>query len=421
MLIVGETNKNITAMPTSPRVQINPDVLRWAREWFNMDLQYVAKKMNSGSITEDTIKSWESGEKQPTYTQLKKISKILEKPLEIFLYPTVPSLPMPAISYRSVYGESYIKRLPPEMLIVISHAKNFQENLRELTHGQNPSEIRLSEYQFPEQLSEMTSTVRKLLKIELVQQKKNAGKLREAFEMWRNAFVRLGIYICKKPFKDTLYSGFCLHDKDFPIICVNSVMSYSRQIFTLFHELYHLIYKQNGIDIISNDEYQSEFPDKIQELEKKCDGFAAEFLVPTDDFKLELAGLDRTPNLNTFLLGKEYQKVMEKYIDPLSKKYCVSRDVILRKLSDVKKNTNLRKWYYENGYFNSDVLRNSCKKGGGSYYRNQVSYLGRPYINLVMDSQEKYGLPDYVVAEYLYTSVKNLPSLLKAAMRGRAQ
>ena len=80
-------------MSPTTHVKINPEVLRWARDWFNMSTDYVAKKMSSPSITEETIVAWENGDKMPTYRQLQKLADILEKPLEIFLYPSLSALP----------------------------------------------------------------------------------------------------------------------------------------------------------------------------------------------------------------------------------------------------------------------------------------------------------------------------------------
>lgn len=40
-----------------------------------------------------------------------------------------------------------------------------------------------------------------------------------------------------------------------PIIMINNSMSFARQNFTLFHELYHLIANTSGAEIIRDDYY----------------------------------------------------------------------------------------------------------------------------------------------------------------------
>jgi Zn-dependent peptidase ImmA (M78 family) len=188
-------------------------------------------------------------------------------------------------------------------------------------------------------------------------------------------------------------------------------MALQRQIFTLFHELYHLLSGHNGVDFTDDKQVLPNLTKDMQRLERACDSFAAEFLVPTDDFQYEISQI---PSHHEVLLHGSYSDVMDDCVNPLSKKYSVSLDVILRKLLDAGCIDSSR---YSQLYRNHrpDISRDPGNNGGGNYYSNQVSYLGRPYIHLVMETQEMHGFPDYVTAEYLGESVKNLPQLVKTA------
>ena len=64
-------------------------------------------------------------------------------------------------------------------------------------------------------------------------------------------------------------------------------MSFARQNFTLFQELYHLISNTSGAEII-RDDYYAFLNQKQTSNEKRCDKFANSFLVPLEDFKIEL-------------------------------------------------------------------------------------------------------------------------------------
>lgn len=398
-------------MSQTPHVKINPDVLRWARDWFNMSQDYVARKMGASSITEETIDSWEKGEKMPTYRQLQKLADILEKPLEIFLYPSPPSIPKPSVRFRSVYGE-YAKELTPDILKIIVYARRFQENLKELTHGQNPAEQLITRFTFPDDVVETAKKVRELININLEEQKEFPNYSR-AFEHWRLALSEVGVYVIKQPFGSEKYSGFCLADSEFPVICVNNTTGHQRQIFTLFHELYHLIKGENGVDIIDDEDIVPTLAREMQKLERECDQFSAEFLVPTDDFITEVMHI---PNVTELLEEGGYLDILKECIEPLAKKYTVSLDVIQRKLHDTNLITDSH--YYRTLHkAKKDYQREPGNNGGGNYYSNQVAYIGRPYIRLVMESQEKYGFPDYVAADYLNIPVKNLPSLLETTAR----
>lgn len=396
-------------MVESPKMKINPAVLTWAREWFNMSTEYVAKKMGQ---KEETILAWENGNKQPTYRQLEKLCNILEKPLEIFFYPDVPNIPKPSALYRSVYG-GYSTEIPTEILKIISHTKNFQNNLRELTYGKNPAEKLITDISISGTIQEQTKTIREILNIPLNIQKTWTSHS-QGFENWRTAFAKVGIFIIKEPFGSITYSGFCLSDTEFPVICINNTMGYQRQIFTLFHELYHLICKKNGVDLTDDENVLSKLSSEMRKMERNCDIFATEFLVPSDDFNIEIKSI---VNYQNYLKNGEYQEIVQNILQPLSKKYCVSQDVILHKLEDEQYITQTQSYQFHKLHTN-DNIRNSENKSGGNYYSNQVCYLGRPYISLVIDSHEKYGIPDYITAEYLNTTVQNIPRLLEAAMKG---
>ena len=51
----------------------------------------------------------------------------------------------------------------------------------------------------------------------------------------------------------------------FPVIVINNSMSFERQIFTLFHELYHLISDTSGAEIIRDDYCGVSFYDLVED------------------------------------------------------------------------------------------------------------------------------------------------------------
>ncbi|MCP4567564.1 MAG: ImmA/IrrE family metallo-endopeptidase [FCB group bacterium] len=71
------------------------------------------------------------------------------------------------------------------------------------------------------------------------------------------------------------FSGFCLYDETFPVIYINNSQPATRQIFTLFHELAHLLLRTGGIDT-PNDEYIQHLQGEAKQIEISCNQFAAE-------------------------------------------------------------------------------------------------------------------------------------------------
>ncbi len=79
------------------------------------------------------------------------------------------------------------------------------------------------------------------------------------------------------------FFGFCLSEKDGgPAIGVNksSMISVERKIFTVAHELGHILLHPNSFDTAESKE--------SGDAEKEADAFASHFLMPVDGFKKEL-------------------------------------------------------------------------------------------------------------------------------------
>ena len=69
----------------------------------------------------------------------------------------------------------------------------------------------------------------------------------QALKAWRRAVEEKGIYVFKNSFKQKDVSGFCLYDPVFPIIYVNNSTAPTRQIFTILHELGHILTGTGGV------------------------------------------------------------------------------------------------------------------------------------------------------------------------------
>ena len=93
-----------------------------------------------------------------------------------------------------------------------------------------------------------------------------------ALKNWRRAFFEAGVYVFKDQFRAEGFSGFCLYHNEFPIIYVNNTTTTTRQIFTLFHELAHLLFHTSGVDT-PNDDYIEALPRNDRQIEVICNLF----------------------------------------------------------------------------------------------------------------------------------------------------
>jgi Zn-dependent peptidase ImmA (M78 family) len=376
---------------------INKDVFIWARTSIGLSIEDVAHKLNK---TSQEIEEWEKGSTSPTYLQLEHLAHdIYKRPIAVFFFPKVPFEDSPNTSFRTL-PDTVINELPPEMMKLYRRGKLFQLYLEELYEGQKPvSKLLLDEFELKEntELVSFVKAIRKELDISIeVQSKWHSPE--DAFKKWRESLEMRGIFVFKDAFKNDAFSGFCLYDEKYPIIFVNNSMSHSRQVFTLFHELCHLLFHSGGIDFRSQ-ESTSSFQGNYLDYEVSCNRFANEFLVPQDIF-------DSFP----FIMS-------ETHIQHLADIFSVSREVILRKYLDRKV---VDKNYYEEMSAKwTDQARKQKEKGGrGNYYYNQKDYLGNRYISLVYGKYYQNKIKIDNVAEYLNVKVKNLPNFEYVVMEG---
>ena len=118
-------------------------------------------------------------------------------------------------------------------------------------------------------------------------------------------------------------SGFIGYGiNDLTVICINYKRSYGHQNFTLAHELGHW-FLHKGVSI-SDDDHVLYSSDKV---EKEANEFASELLYPD-----ELLMKDFFYAIRHDLFTKSNRKALGEYIDELCRKYCLSYEMVLRKL-----------------------------------------------------------------------------------------
>lgn len=287
---------------------VNGKIIQWAREYYNMSSEEAAQKIG---VDLEKYKDWEAGTDYPTYAKLKKISDVFHKPSAVFFFPTPPKITSPKGDLRTL-PDTVINRLSRNVILQLEKAKVYQLSLIEL-YGERDS-VFMHRDEFPDSVDALCDFFRKKLEFPIAAQKARKST-KVVFEIYREKFYNIGIYVFKDSFKDNAISGLCVKDDRFPVIVINNSMSFARQIFTLFHELYHLISDTSGAEIIRDDFY-SMLDEGQSNVEHNCDSFANSFLIPLDDFKQELA---KSP-------------IDEKRIEELARLYSVSREAVMYKL-----------------------------------------------------------------------------------------
>ena len=361
---------------------VTPAVIQWARERAGFSMDDASKVFKK-------IAAWEVGDGAPSYPQLEQMADKFKMPVAVFFFPKPPDVPSVEKSFRTLTAADFAA-IPRTVRLFLRRAQAMQLNLVELNDGKNPTprlitrDLKVSPNTA---LDALASEIRKYLGITIEQQAswKNIDK---AMEAWRDAFAQVGIYVFKDAFHAKSYFGFCLYDDEFPIIYVNNSCSKSRQIFTLFHELGHLLFHTSGIDVL-DDDFIKHLPPNEQKIETICNGLAARVLVPNDVFEKLMQG--RRADRDTAAQLAAY--------------FSVSREVIYRKLLD--RNLIDAVEYSDAAKFWESQVK-PAKESSGNFYNSRYAYLGPHYIDLAFTRYYQQRFDDLQLADYLNLKPKNL-------------
>lgn len=369
----------------SQQIPITPSLLTWARERAGLSKADITQKFKH-------FAEWEQGLSFPTYPQLEQLADIFKVPIAVFFFPAPPKLPPITETFRTL-PKSELDNLPSRMRFLLRKAKAMQLNLLELTDGKNPAEHLITKELIVAPNStvvDMAAAARLHIGVSIEDQR-NWRDMDTALKEWRSALLRAGVFVFKDAFKLEEYFGFCLYDEVFPIIYVNNSSTKTRQIFTYFHELAHLLFHTSGIYPV-DDSFIANLEVNSKRIETLCNEFAAEFLVPDKDFRSLSSGVEAS----------------EAVTEQLAQQFHVSREVVFRRFLDHGRITDgqytqaVRRW---------NEQRQLGTSKGGDHYRTKLSYLGREYVSLALAQYHQNRIDQNQLADYLDTKPKNVNTL----------
>lgn len=365
---------------------ITPAVVKWARERAGYSMDDAIRHFKK-------IAAWEAGEALPTYVQVEQMADRFKIPVAVFFFPKPPAVPPLEQSFRTLTAADFAA-IPRTVRLFLRRGQAMQLNLAELNDLKNPAGRVISRDLKPSpntSLDKIAAQVRDYLGVNIDEQA-SWKSVDEALEKWREVFAtKAGVYVFKDAFRAPSYFGFCLYDDEFPVIYINNSSAKSRQIFTLFHELGHLLFHTSGIDILE-DHFIDHLGGVEQKIEIICNGLAARVLVPDDVLDAMLKGAKVGRPLATQFAGY----------------FSVSREVIYRKFLD-------------RGLIDADEYGAAAKEwaaqikpkdaeSSGNYYNSQHAYLGQRYIDLAFTRYHQHRFDRGQLAEYLNLKPKNLPT-----------
>ena len=345
------------------RVDVKPQLLRWARERAGMAPETLVQRFPK-------YHEWETGEAQPTFKQLQKFAKVTYAPLGSLLLPEPLDEPFPIPDFRTIGGASIVHP-SPNLRDTVYLCQLRQDWYREhaLAQGQSPPRL-VGAAKLTDNITATAATIRTALGLDLDD--------RAALPTWTDAlrhFIknveRSGVLAMvsgvvgtdnRRKLDPNEFRGFALADNLAPVVFVNGADTKAAQMFTLAHEVAHLCLGQSAL---SNVELISK---PLNEVESWCNQIAAEMLVPIS------------------ILRDEYrsEELLFEELKRLARRFKVSTLVILRRLHDLAALTPKQ---FRRAY-GTEIGRLQALPGrsGGNFYAAQTSRVGERFARALITS-----------------------------------
>lgn len=386
-------------------VGVQPTVMQWARESIGMSVEDVAEKLNK--LPTD-VSNWESGVDAPTYVQLEKLAyEVYKRPIALFFLPEPPREHRPQSEFRTLPAFD-LKNLASDTYLQIRKAHAYQIALHELFGGSNPAEQKIwrsSPLDLAKPVQAAALSIRRALGITSEVQA-SWGDESDALRHWRQAIEQSGVFVFKSSFKQKEISGFCLRDDEFPLVYLNNSTTKTRQIFSLLHELAHLLFDVNGLSKFDR-QYVAELPRHERKIEVFCNAVAAEVLIPYLDFNHQIEGLPH-----------DLESASDAVFAKLARHYSVSREAVLRRFLEMGR---VSQDFYESKAEEWTGQIEKKKEGGGDWYATTGSYISDKMLKEVFGRYFRAEVSAIQAADFLGVSPKNLPGLEDRILKRSSQ
>ena len=260
-------------------IPITPEVLRWVLGESGFGLEEVAAHLK---VSVEDLQDWQFGRSAPGFTQLKKLAAKVHRPVATFLLPRPPRREGPVVEFRHPPGTEH-RTLSPVERRYIRRASRLQRILAWISGELNEPRTRIVTTRIEEPPASAALATRAQLNIAESDQLRWLSTS-AAFDEWRARLEELGILVFLFPLGKKSCRGFSLWNERAPVIAVNTAWNDAARIFTLFHELGHLVTRTNSActeGVVAHSQ-------NVDSVERWCERFAAEVLMPKDLITAEI-------------------------------------------------------------------------------------------------------------------------------------
>lgn len=253
-------------------VPITPSVLEWAIAESGLSPVEVAA---GAGIDGAELERWIAGLEKPALTKCRKLAATLHRQLAVFLLPAPPESEGIDVRFRHPIGSKFQRALMPEERRFLRRARRLQEAEAWLASQLEWELPRLERVSTDDNAEEVAARWRSRMGV-MISVQKAWKSPSTAFEAWRSAVERVGITVVQFSMGLDGCRGFSIWDDRSPLVAVNTAWPDEARIFTLFHEVGHLLTRTDSACATAPMAPQAGDP-----TERWCETFAAAVLIPS--------------------------------------------------------------------------------------------------------------------------------------------
>lgn len=343
------------------RVDVKPELLRWARERAGVDVDALVGKFPK-------YIAWETGEERPTMKQLEKFATATHAAIGDLFLSKPPKEKNLVPDFRTI-GNAPPGSISINLRDTIYLCMLRQDWYRKYARMEGVDPVVFVGSAGPDDgIEAAAADIRETLGIDL-DERKNLPTWTAALRQLIDKADAMGVLVMvsgvvgsntKRKLDPNEFRGFALPDDLAPLIFVNGVDTKAAQMFTLVHELAHIWLGQAAI---SNARMDSP---PTHDIERWCNRVAAEVLVPFT------------------ALRQEYKKdaLLSDELSRLARRFKVSTLVILCRIRDARWVTGAE---FRDAYESElKKAKPSKQEGGGNFYNTHFMRVGKRFTRAIV-------------------------------------
>jgi Zn-dependent peptidase ImmA (M78 family)/transcriptional regulator with XRE-family HTH domain len=399
-------------------IPINPSILVWARQSAGLTIDDAAEKLAFSTTTKSTaaekLAALETGQTQPTRSQLNSFANVYKRPLLTFYLSEPPRKGDRGQDFRQT-PEARGSRDNGMLDALLRDVKARQEMVRDILLDDDnftrPDFVGSARMQ--DGVPDLVQRMANRLGFAYTDISLRSGNSDELFTRLRKAVESIGVFVLvlgdlgshHTTIAASVFRGFAIADVVAPFVVINGKDAQPARAFTLIHELAHIWLGQSGV---SGDISTSAPTSDSARIERFCNDVAGEFLLPEKHFRNSSVRFNPTD-----------VEGARACIDLVAGRWSVSEPMVAYRFQrsgelSAGAYETLRSEYYRRwiAKLARDRERNADKDGGPSAYTIKKFNLGNALIDVVHRGFKEKSLTHTKAATILGSKAISVSSFL---------